>query len=82
MKTKEAMQTMESRQTKHQSRRFRRFLRTNEAVSALEYAMLVGVIAVAISAALVTFSDTITAALTTIGTEVKGIKIGKTDKLE
>jgi Flp pilus assembly pilin Flp len=82
METKETMQTMKARQMKHQSRRFRRFLRTNEAVSALEYAMLVGVIAVAISAALVTFSDTITTALTTIGTEVKGMKIGTTDKLD
>ena len=30
------------------SRRFRRFLRVGEAVSALEYAMLVGIIAVAV----------------------------------
>ena len=30
---------------KHKSRRFRRFLKANEAVSALEYAILVGVIA-------------------------------------
>ena len=43
--------------TKHHSRRFRRFLRANEAVSALEYAILVGVVAVAIAAALATFSD-------------------------
>ena len=35
---------------------FVRYLRTNRAVSALEYAILVGIIAVAISAALVTFS--------------------------
>ena len=82
MKTKEAMQTMKARQTKHQSRRFRRFLRTNEAVSALEYAMLVGVIAVAISAALVTFSDTITTALATIGAKVTAVKIGTAKKLE
>ena len=56
--------------TKHISRRFRRFVRANEAVSALEYAILVGVIAVAISAALVTFSGTITAALAAIGVNV------------
>ena len=62
--------------TKHISRRFRRFVRANEAVSALEYAILVGVIAVAIGAALVTFSENITAALATIGTEVAGIEVG------
>ena len=39
---------------------FVRYLRTNHAVSALEYAILVGIIAVAISAALVTFSTNIT----------------------
>ena len=76
------MQARETNRRKHISRRFRRFLRTNEAVSALEYAMLVGVIAVAISAALVTFSDTITKALGTIGTEVKGMKIGSTKELK
>ena len=37
--------------SKHKSRRFRRFLKANEAVSALEYAILVGVIAVAVGAA-------------------------------
>ena len=40
----------------HISRRLRRFVRANEAVSALEYAILVGVIAVAIAAALQAFS--------------------------
>ena len=62
--------------TKHVSRRFRRFVRANEAVSALEYAILVGVIAVAIAAALVTFSGSITAALNTIGTELTGTTVG------
>ena len=37
-------------------RRIRRFFRASEAVSALEYAILVGVVAVAIGAALATFS--------------------------
>ena len=41
-----------------------------EAVSALEYAILVGVIAVAIAAALATFSGNITTALTQIGTQI------------
>ena len=38
---------------------FVRYLRNNRAVSALEYAILVGVIAVAIAAALTTFSRNI-----------------------
>ena len=56
--------------TKHVSRRFRHFVWAKEAVSALEYAILVGVIAVAIAAALATFSGNITTALTNIGTQV------------
>ena len=56
--------------TKHVSRRFRRFAKANEAVSALEYAILVGVIAVAIAAALAAFSGNITSALTNIGAQV------------
>ena len=47
-----------------------RFLRVDEAVSALEYALLVGIIAVGVGAALVTFQDTITAAMTAIGGNV------------
>ena len=47
-----------------------RFLRVDEAVSALEYALLVGIIAVGIGAALVTFQNTITTALTAIGVNV------------
>ena len=67
--------------TKYISRRFRRFARANEAVSALEYALLVGVIAIALGAALVTFSDSITKALATIGTAVGGQTIGTVTKL-
>ena len=62
--------------TKHISRRLRAFARANEAVSALEYAILVGVIAVGIGAALVTFSGQITAFLGTVGTEVTGTTVG------
>ena len=43
---------------------FVRYLRNNHAVSALEYAILVGIIAVALSAALVTFSGNIKTAMT------------------
>ena len=56
--------------TKHISRRFRRFKRANEAVSALEYALLIGVIATLIAGALVVFGGKITAALVTVGAEV------------
>ncbi len=42
--------------TRHISRRFRRFAKANEAVSALEYALLVGIITIGVGAALVTFS--------------------------
>ena len=56
--------------TKHVSRRFRRFVRANEAVSALEYAILVGVIAVAIAVALTAFSGSITTAISGIGTSI------------
>ena len=42
---------------------FVRYLRNNRAVSALEYAILVGIIAVAISAALVAFAPNITKAI-------------------
>ena len=68
---------MKTTKTKHVSRRFRRFARANEAVSALEYAILVGVIAVAVGAAIVTFGGQITASLTAIGTDVAKIKTTK-----
>ena len=51
-------------------RKFRQFLRQSRAVSALEYAILVGVIAVGVAAALATFNDSITAALTTISADL------------
>ena len=57
------MKTMETKRTKHISRRFRRFARANEAVSALEYAILVGVIAVGMAAALAAFESEIQTAL-------------------
>ena len=69
------MKTMETKRTKHISRRFRRFARTNEAVSAIEYAILVGVIAVGIAAALAAFETNITTALGNIGTTVQGTTV-------
>ena len=59
-----------TRNKKHISRRLRRFARANEAVSALEYALVIGVVATVIAAALVTFGGNITTLLTTIGAEV------------
>ena len=61
---------------KHKSRRLRRFAKANEAVSALEYAILVGVIAVAVGAALFAFGGKITAAMTTIGAKVGAVDTG------
>ena len=52
------------------TKKFAHYLRHNRAVSALEYAILVGVIAIAMAAALTTFSGTIQTALNQIGTQV------------
>ena len=49
------------------------YLRHTRAVSALEYAILVGVIAVVMAAALVAFGGDITTALANIGGKVAGI---------
>ena len=49
------------------TKKFIHYLRTNRAVSALEYAILVGVITVAMAAAMATFSDNITTALKNMG---------------
>ena len=52
--------------------RARGFLRSTRAVSALEYAILVGVITVGVVAAIGTFGDQIEAALDTIADNVTG----------
>lgn len=62
--------------SKHKSRFFRRFAKANEAVSALEYAILVGVIAVAVGAALVAFGTNITTAIGNVGTKVNAVNPG------
>ena len=51
----------------------RRFVRAREAVSALEYAILVGVVVAAVGAALVAFSGNITQAVTNIGGKVNTV---------
>ena len=75
------METMGTKKTRHISRRFRRFVRANEAVSALEYAILVGVIAVGSwSSDRRVSGQRLTAAIAALGTsvttasEVKGAK--------
>ena len=50
-----------------------RFLRHNRAVAALEYALLVGLVAVAVAAALVTFSDDVQNAITNIGDSISAM---------
>ena len=54
------------------TKKFVHYLRHNRAVSALEYAILVGAIAVAMGTALAAFSGNIGDALTKIGTAVSG----------
>ena len=60
----------------HKSRRFRRFLRANKAVSALEYAMLVGIIAVAVGAAIAIFGGDVDTAIQAIGDRVGAVDTG------
>ena len=55
---------------KHKSRHFRRFLKANEAVSALEYAILVGVIATAVVGAIVALGGNIDTVIDNMGDEV------------
>ncbi len=52
------------------AKKFTHYLRDTRAVSALEYAILMGIIALTISAALVTFSGNITPVLSLIGGKV------------
>ena len=61
--------------TKHKSRRLRRFLLANKAVSALEYALLTGAIVVGAGTAIVAFEDNISDAIAAIGTELGTAKI-------
>ena len=63
------------------TKKFAHYLRNNKAVSALEYAILVGVIAVAIAAALVTFSDNMGKGIGAIGDKVKDFKMETPPKL-
>ena len=65
------------------TKKFVHYLRNNKAVSALEYAILVGVIAVAVAAALLTFSGNMTAGMKEIGSKVEtGMKNIESPKLK
>ena len=59
------------------AKKFVRYLRNARGVSALEYAILVGIIALAISAALVTLSGNITPVVTAVGTKITGATVEK-----
>ena len=59
----------------------RRFAWAGEAVSALEYAMLVGIVAAVVAAALVTFSGNVTTAINTLGTAVGALSPPAAPKL-
>ena len=56
-------------------RRIRRFFGADDAVSTLEYAMMVGLIATAVGAAIVTFSDDVQTAIANVGDQVGLIDI-------
>ena len=62
---------MKKRTFTHKSRRFRRFLRANEAVSALEYALIVGIVAVGIGTAIFALRDEIVAQIGVMETKVQ-----------
>ena len=62
-----------AKQSSGRAARLVRFLRESKGVSALEYAILVGVIAVGIGAALSLFSGQITTALANAGDSIAGI---------
>lgn len=57
--------------TRPATRLLRRFARDNKAVSALEYAILVGVVTAGIGAAVATFQSDITGVIDTIGNNVQ-----------
>ena len=56
-------------------RRIRRFLKADQGVSTLEYAMMVGLVATAVGAAIVTFSDDVQTAIANIGNTVDDITV-------
>ena len=63
---------MKTRKTKHISRRLRRFPRANKAVSALEYAILAGAVAIATGTAIAVFTDDMSNAINNLGNMLPG----------
>lgn len=59
----------------------RRFARAGEAVSALEYAILVGIVVAVVATALVAFSGNVTTAIDTLGTAVGALSPPAAPKL-
>jgi Flp pilus assembly pilin Flp len=64
-----------------QMKGFFRYLRNNRAVSALEYAILAGVITVGVAAALGTFSEAVTSFIGTIGTQISSTEMAEIGKI-
>ena len=58
------------------TKQFVQYVRNNRAVSALEYAILVGVIAVAAVGFLATFNTSLTSAITNIGSNISTTTAG------
>ncbi len=56
-------------------RRCGRFLRSERAVSALEYAVLAGVVVAGVGTAIITFSESIGKALDNIGTSIETLDV-------
>ena len=65
--------------TTRYTKKFTRYLRNSKAISALEYAILLGVISVALVAALNTFSGSISTAIQKIAGNIdtEAAKVGK-----
>ena len=61
------------------TKKFVHYLRNTKAVAALEYAILVGVIAVAIAVAITAFSGNIKTGMDTIGAKVKAPTVATPD---
>ena len=62
-------------------RSLRRFARAGEAVSAFEYAILVGIVVAVVAGAVVAFSGNVTTAIDTLGTAVGALSPPASPKL-
>ena len=62
-------------------RSLHRFARAGEAVSAFEYAILVGIVVAVVAGALVAFSSNVTTAIDTLGTAVGALSPPASPKL-